>query len=167
MPDIVGIPGMGSDLGEGSRRPNTQGGWWGETKEKEEEASDSHSQTPRGMELLHQKDGEMVTPALESLAGDWLGVQFLPPLFTDWPCRLCQALGAVRLQGAQAGAQASCPCLFSPNIPSEEQIRFCSGRRLAKRTGPQTASLRADLVTTGCQEQGSGQGIKCLFVFFN
>lgn len=67
----MGIPGMGSGLGEGSRGPEIQGGWWGETK-KEEEASDSHSQTPRGMELLNEKDGEMVTPALEPLAGDWL-----------------------------------------------------------------------------------------------
>ena len=95
----MGIPGMGSGLGEGSRGPETQGRWWGETK-KEEEASDSHSQTPRGMELLNEKDGEMVTPALEPLAGDWLEVQLLPPLFTDWPCRPCQAPGAVSLQGA-------------------------------------------------------------------
>ena len=97
MQDIVGIPGMGSGLGEGSRGPKTQGGWLGETEEEEEEASDSHSQPPRGMELLNEKDGEMVTPALEPLVGDWLGVQLLPPLFTDWPRRPCQALGAVRL----------------------------------------------------------------------
>lgn len=74
MQDIVGIPGIGSGLGEGSRGPDTRRmvGWSGETKEKEEEASDSHRQTPRGMELLNEKDGEMVTPALEPLVGDWL-----------------------------------------------------------------------------------------------
>ena len=163
MQDTVGIPGMGSGLGEGSRGPEIQGGWWGETK-KEEEASDSHSQTPRGMELLNEKDGEMVTPALEPLAGDWLGVQLLRPLFTDWPCRPCQAPGAVRLQGAQAGDQASRPCLFPPSILSEEQMRFFPGCRVAKRTGPQVAFLRTDLVTTSCQERGSHQGNKCFFL---
>ena len=160
LPDIVGIPGMGSGLGEGNRGPKTQGGWWGETKKKEEEASDSHSQTPWGMELLNEKDGEMVTPALEPLAGDWLGVQLLPPLFTDWPCRLCQALGAVRLQEAQAGAQASCPCLFSPNILSEEHtllFRVQTGQK--DRTSDGFSPCRPG------DNWLSGMGLRSLFFF--